>query len=117
MVLNAVYINPKTKRPLDVGTAPVYSALFGFFYFARHGVWKHAWRGAVLAVVTGGMSWLIYPIYAEGIMRRTLISRNWTAVPSEDVDRTGGKFIVLMVTLLWTILFCVVVTLVISPDL
>jgi hypothetical protein len=106
MELDAVYRDPETLRTHDVRAARIYTALFGFLYFARHKVWKHALGGAVLTLMTLGMSWLLYPIYAEGIMRKTFVGRHWTPIPSEDVDRTGAKFLVLMVTLLWTTFFC-----------
>lgn len=106
----SLFKHPRTGRTVDVGAAPVSAALFGFLYFAKHRVWKHFWGELLLAPLTGGISWLVYPIYAERIMRQALISRDWTAVPSPEIDRTAGQFLVLMVTLVWTMAFGVVMT-------
>jgi hypothetical protein len=54
--------------------------LFGFFYFAVKGNWKHAIISLLLAVVTGGISWLIYPFFVYGINRRFYQNRGWIQV-------------------------------------
>ncbi len=111
-----LFKDPKSGLTVDVGAAPVWTALFGFLYFAKHKIWKHFWGELLLAPITGGISWLIYPIYAERIMRQTLIRRDWTAIPSLEVDRTAGKFLVLMVALIWTMAFGVVMTFLAAPN-
>ena len=111
-----LFKHPETGRTVDVGAAPVHAALFGFLYFAKHRIWKHFWGELLLGPVTGGISWLVYPIYAERIMRQTLISRGWTTVPAPEIDRTAGKFVVLIVALLWTMAFGVVMTFIAAPN-
>ncbi len=55
--------------------------LFGCIYFAVRGVWTHAAAGLLLAILTGGISWLIYPFFAHSIMRRHYLRRGWQEVP------------------------------------
>jgi len=40
-------------------------------------VWTHAIVGALLACVTCGASWLIYPFFAHSIVRRHYLARSW----------------------------------------
>ena len=50
----------------------VWCLLFGFFYFVVKGVWLHAIAGFGLALCTGGISWLVYPFFAESILDQPL---------------------------------------------
>lgn len=50
--------------------APLWTFLFGPFYFAYKGVWRHAVLGFCLGFVTLGVSWLVYPFFARGIIKR-----------------------------------------------
>ncbi len=52
------------------GFAWFWVLLFGCIYFAVKGVWTHAVAGFILAFMTVGVSWLIYPLFASGIMRK-----------------------------------------------
>ena len=55
--------------------------LFGFIYFAIKGVWTHAIVGLVLAMVTMGFSWLIYPFFAKGaIIKKMVFIRQFGAI-------------------------------------
>ena len=58
--------------------------LFGFFYFAVKGNWKHAIIGLVLAVITSGISWLIYPFFVYTINENYYQQRGWTKVYSNS---------------------------------
>ena len=63
-------INPVTGDILKVSRHPfLWTLLFGPFYFAAKGVWKHAALSSVLAICTFGVSWLVYPFYARRIFR------------------------------------------------
>ncbi|MCX6908226.1 MAG: hypothetical protein NTY01_09310 [Verrucomicrobia bacterium] len=54
---------------------------FGPFYFMIKGVWTHAILGAVLALASGGLSWLfVYPFCANGIVKRHYLRKGWTQV-------------------------------------
>lgn len=49
--------------------------LFGTIYFAVKGVWTHALVSFVFAVITAGVSWLIYPFFTSGIMRKHYLKK------------------------------------------
>jgi hypothetical protein len=42
--------------------------LFGFLYFAAKGLLGHALLAFAMAAVSGGLSWLVYPFFARGIL-------------------------------------------------
>jgi hypothetical protein len=54
--------------------------LFGVFYFAVKGNWKHVFIGLILAVITGGISWLIYPFFVYGINDYYYQLRGWIKI-------------------------------------
>src|SRR2546427_10442657 len=58
----------RTNQYVEESSSPgLWCLLFGFFYFAIKGIWTHAVVGVVLACCTFGISWLIYPFFANGI--------------------------------------------------
>jgi hypothetical protein len=62
------------------GLAWLWTLLFGFIYLAIRGVWTHAVAGLVLALMTAGISWLIYPFFASGILRNHYLKKGWVEV-------------------------------------
>jgi len=71
------YRNP-TNNYVETSSVPwLWTFLFGFFYFALKGIWRHAVIGFLLALITFGMSWLIYPFFANGIVRRHYLRSGW----------------------------------------
>lgn len=54
--------------------------LFGFFYFATKGIWRHAVVSLVLAIPTFGFSWVIYPFFAEDIVIKNYLKNGWVLV-------------------------------------
>lgn len=61
--------------------SPALFTLFGGpIFFALHSIWLHAIISAVLAYLTYGISWLVYPLAANGIVRNAYLSRGWTEV-------------------------------------
>ena len=55
--------------------------LFGFFYFAYKGIWRHAIIGFLVAILTLGFSWLAYPFFASWIVRSHYRERGWLEAP------------------------------------
>ena len=72
-----LFENPRTSTETSIKNAATLTFFFGFFYFAVKGVWTHAVVGAVLAFITVGISWFIYPAFAQGILRRHLLETGW----------------------------------------
>jgi len=67
-------------RETASGFAWLWCLLFGFLYFAVKGIWTHAVASFVLALLTWGVSWLIYPFFANGIVRTSYLKRGWRPV-------------------------------------
>jgi len=63
----------------------------GPFYFASKGVWSHAVMSTVLGIMTFGVSALIYPYYAQQIMRTHYLRMGWIELSeSEQPDPPTG---------------------------
>ena len=93
--------NPVNNYVEDASTPGLWCLLFGFFYFASKSVWNHAIIGLILAMLTFFLSWLIYPVFAEEIIRNSYLRRGWIEVidePDEVIseDRTTETFLVLI---------------------
>ncbi|HEX7853877.1 MAG TPA: hypothetical protein VF503_09295 [Sphingobium sp.] len=54
--------------------------LFGIFYFMVKGIWRHALISFLIACCTLGLSWLIYPFFAKGIVIASYGRRGWERV-------------------------------------
>lgn len=54
--------------------------LFGFIYWMVKGVWQHAMLSLILAVLTYGISWLIYPFFAKKLMIQHFLHNGWELV-------------------------------------
>lgn len=54
--------------------------LFGFMYFAVKGVWRHVLLSIIFALLTAGISWLIYPFFVRAIMKKHYLRQGWTEV-------------------------------------
>jgi hypothetical protein len=90
--------NPTNGYVETVSLAPLWTLLFGGFYFATRGVWTHFVAGFVLACVTFTLSWFIYPLFANQIMRTHYLRRGWievsagpSAPPAASRDFTAGS--------------------------
>jgi|GEM_PF-1062275 len=69
--------NPENGFVEEVSSAPLWVLLFGCFYFAAKGVWTHAVAGFLAACFTCGLSWLVYPFFADQIMRTHYSRKGW----------------------------------------
>jgi len=56
--------------------------LLGPLFFISKGIWTHAILSVIFAVMTFGVSWLVYPIFAKGIVRKHFLSKGWFEVSS-----------------------------------
>lgn len=54
--------------------------LFGCLFFVVKGNWRHALAGFGLAVLTVGVSWLVYPFFAYRIMKTHYLRMGWERV-------------------------------------
>ena len=69
--------NQLTNRTEAAPSPWLWTLLFGCFYFAAKGIWTHAVISGFLAVMTGGLSWLVYPIFANEIVRNHYFRHGW----------------------------------------
>ena len=58
----------------------LWSFLFGSLYYAAKGVWGHFLLSLLLAGLTAGISWVIYPFFTEKIMRAHYLRKGWIEV-------------------------------------
>lgn len=71
------YKHPTSEYTETVRLAWLWTLLFGVFYFAVKGVWRHALIGVLLGALTLGVSWFIYPFFARGIIHRHYLRAGW----------------------------------------
>lgn len=66
----SMYQNPANGYTEKVSTNAswFWCLLFGTLYFMFNGIWKHAIISLFLSLLTGGISWLIYPFFVYGII-------------------------------------------------
>lgn len=57
--------------------------LFGFFYFTYKRIWIQVFAHILFAIVTFGLSWLIYPFLAADLIRKHYLKRGWVEVTEE----------------------------------
>lgn len=74
-----VFRNPANGHTEDIGGCWAWVLLLGCIYFAAKGVWTHAVAALLAAIVTGGLSWLVYPFFAARIMRTHYLRKGWVA--------------------------------------
>lgn len=78
-----IFENPRNGFRMRIGSPFLCTLLFGPFYFVLHGIWIHALLSLLAAVFTYGLSWLVYPLCAQGIVRHAYLSQGWKDVTDE----------------------------------
>jgi hypothetical protein len=87
--MRAKYRNPANGRIETVsGLTWLWVLLFGCFYFAARGVWGHFVISLGAGILTLGLSWLIYPFIAGGIMRSHFRRMGWVRVKKKKLVTT-----------------------------
>ena len=88
----ATYENPANGRKVTVGSlGPFLGCLFfGCFYFLVKGSMKHFLGSAILAVCTVGVSWLIYPFFAPGIIRKMYEDKGFVQMSGGSASKKSG---------------------------
>jgi len=83
--------------------------LFGVFYFLYKKIWNHALISFGLAIITAGVSWLIYPFFGKEIVRKNFLRNGWIEVSDtgEQIDsnvevksKTGDYIILAIIVIL-----------------
>ncbi|WP_053951474.1 DUF2628 domain-containing protein [Candidatus Thioglobus autotrophicus] len=82
---------------------------FGVFYFLYKKIWNHALISLGLAIITAGISWLIYPFFGKEIVRKHFLRNGWVEVSDtgEQIDsnievknKTGDYVIIAIIIIL-----------------
>jgi hypothetical protein len=74
--------NPVTGHTLRVERSSTFflTLLFGCFYLAYKEAWLHAAIALLLAFVTYGLSWIIYPFFAYRVIVDTYRRKGWVEI-------------------------------------
>jgi hypothetical protein len=56
------------------------SALWLHLFCGKGNIWTHAAAALLLALLTAGFSWLIYPFFARGIAEKHHLRAGWIPV-------------------------------------
>ena len=82
--------NPNNGYIETVSAPGLWCFLFGPLYFAIKGAWSHALISAVVALLTGGLSWLIYPFFASKVIEQQYLRSGWTKLEGNPSAPTAG---------------------------
>ncbi len=69
--------NPENGSTEEVSHPGLWTLLFGSFYFALRREWAHALASFIAALLSFGLSWLVYPFFAHEIMRVHYLKSGW----------------------------------------
>ena len=83
--MQTYYENPTNGYQEKVGSAGLMCFLFGPLYFLAKGIWTHAIISAVAAILTCGLSWLVYPFCARTLVEQNYLRKGW--MPVEVANR------------------------------
>ena len=74
--------NPQNNYEESFSTLAAFwiTLLLGPIYFLIRGVWTHAVVSVIFAFLTYGISWLIYPFFASGIVKKSYLKKGWILV-------------------------------------
>jgi hypothetical protein len=75
--MSTVLISPAGAKEINLRYSFILSLIFGPFYFGYLGVWDTAIISFILALISGGLSALIYPFFAEKIIILYYKNRGW----------------------------------------
>lgn len=72
-----ILVSPAGQREIVLRRVFLWCLFFGPFYFAYLGIWDSAIVSGILAVISGGISMLIYPFFAQRIIIETYQKKGW----------------------------------------
>ena len=68
------------RKDVHLMFAFLYCLMFGPLYFIVQGNWRHAAASLVLATITGGISWFIYPFFIRRITETHYLRMGWRRI-------------------------------------
>ncbi len=78
-IMPAIFRNPVNGYEEKVRLAWLWCLLFCPLYFTVNGVWPHA----LISWFTMPVTWLIYPFFAKGIIKRNYLRKGWIEVSAK----------------------------------
>jgi hypothetical protein len=81
-------VSPDGQKEIVLDKVFMWTLLMGPFYFAYLNVWDSAIVSGLLALISGGLSVLIYPFFAEKIIIAAYIKKGWTLKKEEVIPFT-----------------------------
>jgi hypothetical protein len=83
----AVYIHPISRERVQTYEGFSWPCFFagGFWYVAK-GMWGLGIFGLLLALVSYGLSWLVFPFFANGHYRKSVIKNGYIREDQYDPD-------------------------------
>lgn len=79
-----ILVNTYNNHKVLISGAWLWCLLFGAFYFAYKGIWGHAILAIILGIITGGLSWLIYPFFSRNIIINHYLERGYKIEGNEN---------------------------------
>lgn len=85
--------NPANGYVVSSSVPFLWCLLFGFFYFAFKGVWKHALIGFLAGFPTLGLSWFVYPFFAKAAVRDHYLQMGWRSLDDgPSIPTLGARY-------------------------
>ena len=72
-----VFRNPSNDHVETIDNQVLWFFLFGPFYLAYKGLWGHAVLSFILAVITVGISQIVYLFLVTGLIRKHYLHKGW----------------------------------------
>ena len=89
----ATFRNPHNGYTQSVGRLSSFFGclVFGVFYFAYKGVWKHVFISLLAALCTFGVSWFVYPFFAYDCVTHSYLERGWKLQGGRSGQASGSR--------------------------
>jgi hypothetical protein len=87
--MKAILVSPLGDKKIDLKNSFWWSLCFGPFYFASVGLWSTAIISFFLAVISGGISVLIYPFFTEKIITSYYMNMGWKKQDPQDAMKNA----------------------------
>ena len=71
------FSHPLNEHTVTVRAPRFWTLAFGPLYLAYQGAWAQALISTIVFIVTAGVSWLVYPFFAPGIVRAAYLQTGW----------------------------------------
>ena len=68
------------------------TVLFGPIFFGLRGAFGHAFFSAIAAIFTLGISWLVYPFLAQGLLASQYLQKGWEEISEEQALRPKESY-------------------------